>query len=167
MAYNWSKAIAACRNLAIFWFLWSLWQKFKMITNFQTSVSLHSHFYSLCVFVIFQGFFLLFFYLFFCHLFNFFFFKAKFWWGRKILRGTENRDIRTDKLTKSQFSVPLRIFRPPWNARFGLACVRARSEHFQTLRATLEWVHLHFLFWWASSQMTPSMINEPCTHVLG
>ena len=33
------------------------------------------------------------------------------------------------------------------HARFGLACARARSDHFQTLRATLELVHLHFLFW--------------------
>ena len=43
------------------------------------------------------------------------------------------------------------------HARFGLACTHARSKYFQTLRATLELVHLHFLFWWPSSQITPSM----------
>ena len=75
-----------------------------------------------------------------------------------------NRDIRTNELTKS---VSYLNEKRAVHARFGLACARARFEHFQTLHATLELVPLHFLFWWPSSQMTPSMKNGPCTHVLG
>ena len=49
--------------------------------------------------------------------------------------------------------------KPAVHARFGLACAPARSKYFQTFRATLELVHLHFLFWWPSSQITPSPSN--------
>ena len=49
-------------------------------------------------------------------------------------------------------------FHEKWSvhAHFGLACARVHSEYFQTLHAILELVHLHFLFWWPSSQITPS-----------
>ena len=43
------------------------------------------------------------------------------------------------------------------HSHFGLACARACSKYFKTLGATLELVHLHFLFCWPSSQITPSM----------
>ena len=53
------------------------------------------------------------------------------------------------------------------HARFVLACAHACSENFQTLCATLEFVYLHFLFWWPNYQIAPSIRNEPYTHVLG
>ena len=48
-------------------------------------------------------------------------------------------------------------FHEKWSvhARFSLACSCARSKQFQTLGATLELVHLRFLFWWPISQITP------------
>ena len=69
--------------------------------------------------------------------------------------------ILVTKLSGGSFYEKLAV-----HARFGLACTHARSKHFQNLRATLELVHLHFLFWWPTSQVTPSMrkVSNTRTH---